>query len=364
MSTLYSTPISLPTAFNKERIFNKLGEASRALGEVKGSLGQITNMQYLIKPLVVREAQLSSKMEGTQSSSKDVYVYDATGKSAKPDTVVVANYKDALLNSENWTKLTKNITQAEVRELHRRLLVNTPHKGNLGKYRDRDVWLAENETIPIEKADYVPPHFSTVPSHVENLLNYINTSDDDPLIVAGIFHYTFEAIHPFEDGNGRVGRMLVPALLSNMGSIPSPVIYTSQYFENNKELYISKLREVDASKDITSWLEYFLQGMTIQSGKTVELVGEIVALHDGLIKQYYSKRAPGLTMIIEKLFESAVFTISMIMSGTGLSRRAIINNLKTLLNDGVIEEIAGYKAPGRGGGKVYYFPKLFTITDK
>lgn len=359
----YAELLKLPILFNKAVIFNNLGEASKALGEVKGSLAQIANSSYLIKPLVVREAKLSSKMEGTQSDSQDVYVYDAVGASPKPDTVAVANYKDALLNAENWTRLTRKISPTQIRDLHRRLLVNTPHRGQLGRYRERDVWLAENDTVPIDKADYIPPHFSSVPGHINDLLEYVNTRTDDSLIAAGIFHYMFEAIHPFEDGNGRVGRMLVPAILSHKGAIPSPVIYTSEYFEQDKARYISELRKVDATHDITPWLAYFLEGLSVQSQGTIELVKEIVGLHDDLLARYSSKRAPALSMIIEQLFEHAVFTISQLVRHTGLSRKAIIDNLQILLKDGVIEQLPGVKAPGRGGAAIYFFPALFAITD-
>lgn len=301
---------------------------------------------------------MSSKIEGTITDSKDVYVLDATGKAPKDDTPVVANYREAMRLATQLNvggKLTSN----NIRQIHSVLLNNTDHKGELGKFRNIDAWIGDSETTPIEGALYVAPHHTQVISRMDNLLDYVNDADESPLIRVAVFHYMFEAIHPFEDGNGRIGRMLIPSLLNCLGLLTEPVLYTSQYFEKNKDLYRQELRKVDKTGELTSWIKFFLESIVRQSEISVELVDRMLSLNNYLHEQYKNNQSPNMSRLIDYVFENPVFVVSDIIAKLGITRITVQKLIEILLKDKVIERFEEVR--GRKGATVYLYMPLIAL---
>lgn len=354
----YGDPPHLPINLQPSLYYRQLEEASYSLGKLQIAHGKISNSDHLIKPLLTKEASVSSKIEGTITDSKDVYLLDATGKAPKSDTLVVANYREAMKLAMQLNK-NGNLTDHTIRQVHKVLLENTDHKGELGAYRKKDAWIGNNENTPIEDAIYVTPHHTQITSRMENLLKFINHADESPIIKVAIFHYMFEAIHPFEDGNGRIGRMLIPSLLNHMGILTQPVLYTSQYFEKNKDLYKEELRKVDKTKDLTSWVQFFLESIVKQSKISVELVDKMLALNEELQKKYEHSQSPNMRRLVDFIFENPAFVVSEVVSKLGITRLTAQALINIMLEDKVIQTFPEIK--GRKGATVYIYIPLFNL---
>jgi Fic family protein len=359
MATIqYGDPPTLPVNLEPARYYRQLEAASYALGKLQIAHGKLANSDHLIKPLLTREASVSSKIEGTVTDSKDVYVLDATGKPPQKDTPVVANYREALKLATQLNADGK-LTDHSIRQLHTVLLKDTDHKGELGRYRTIDAWIGNSENTPIEEAIYVTPYPTQVNARMENLLKYINEFDESPLVKVAVFHYMFEAIHPFEDGNGRIGRMLIPSLLNHMGLLTQPVLYTSQYFEKNKDLYREQLRLVDTTRDLTTWVIFFLKSIVKQSEISVDLVDKMLALNLQLNNKYMNDQSPNVRRLIDYIFENPVFVVSEIVSTLGITRHTAQSLIDKLITDNEIDKLPNVR--GRKGATVYFYMPLLNL---
>ncbi|MBI2798321.1 Fic family protein [Candidatus Saccharibacteria bacterium] len=360
MNVKYGQPSYLPLKnLDPSKYYRQLAEASYALGMLQTAHSKISNAEHLIKPLLTREASLSSKIEGTITDSKDVFILDATGKAPQQDTIVVANYRDAMRLAMKIKDQKGGISKYQIRQLHYVLLHRTPHNGALGKFRSKDVWIGKNKSTSIQKATYVPPFYTAVEGYMDNLVDYFNSTDETPLIKTAIFHYQFEAIHPFEDGNGRIGRMLIPALLQYQGALSAPVLYTSEYFEKKAKEYRQMLHYVDTTGDITPWIIFFLESLKEQCGISISLVEKITKLNEILLDRYEGSQSPNMNRMVNMIFETPVFQISHVIKTLKISRITASSLVNRLLEDRVIDSIRSVR--GTKGATVYYFPKLLTL---
>ena len=243
-----------------------LDEASRAVARLDGVGETLANPNLLIAPFLRREAVLSSRIEGTQASVSDVYVAEATGE-PRGDAQEVANYVRAL--HEDTQRLADlPICVRLARELHEVLLRGV---------RGQDQRPGETRTIQvligstrIEDARFVPPPAEFVDDLLADWERFVN--DDvplPPLVRCALMHYQFEAIHPFRDGNGRVGRLLIPLLLIERSVLKSPLLYLSAWFERHRQQYYDELYAVSATGAWTPWLRFFLEGAREQADDAV-----------------------------------------------------------------------------------------------
>src|SRR5581483_11705390 len=263
----------------------ELSAAEYALGLLEGSQKKLQNPGLLISPLTTKEAVMSSKIEGTQSDVSDVFMFDAGETTKHADIKEVVNYRDAMDSAIKEIKKGREVTSHLVESLHGTLLDGVRHKGLLGKFREGQVWIAERAGDPIEKAIYIPPQSMHVKGLVDNLFDYINNGKESALIKAGITHYQFEAIHPFDDGNGRIGRLLIPLALHTHKRLSSPILYLSGYFEDHRDEYIDKLHAVDEGNEIEEWLKFFFCSVSEQLNETQKIITAIYDLHDQLRKK-------------------------------------------------------------------------------
>jgi len=359
MNVAHHQPKYLPVDLDYGQFARELAEAQYAVGLLQGSQKTLHNALHLIGPLVAKEAEVSSKIEGTQSTSKDVFVYAAGGKATHLDTPVVSNYRSAMFDAISAIKGRKKITKHLIKALHSTLLTGVRYKGKLGEFRDGDVWIAEKEGDPIEKALFIPPEHMHVISYIDNLIDYIDNGDDMNLVKAGVLHYQFEAVHPFEDGNGRIGRLLVPIILFLKGELSLPIVYSSGYFEARPNEYRDALRNVDKTGKYEPWLKFFFQAIAEQAKETLRLVDEIRELNNSLKKQYENSKSPYILRLVDLLFESPVISPPEIMKQLGIpSRMTALRLVDQLARDRVLFEI-GQK--GSGGTNLYVFSDLLDI---
>lgn len=298
--------------------FNEYGDAIHALGKLKGSEDNLPNPALLISPLTAREATTSSLIEGTVSTVSEVFQYEAEGKGGE-DTLQVVNYRRALTYGVEELKRGRNLSPQFIESLHRILLEGVRFHGPPGRFRQSQVYVANHPKDPIEKARYIPPEFLQIPGLMENLINYINHGTDMPLVKAGIAHYQFEAIHPFQDGNGRLGRMLIPLILVKENLLDHPILYLSGFMEEYKTEYIDALHQVDEKGTFEPWLKFFFEGVATQAQETLELVKKIFNLRDEIKNHFKGTKSPYVLPFLDFIFETPVFTVSKVKSRLGMT---------------------------------------------
>jgi Fic family protein len=287
---------------------NELASASFELGKLDGLQRNLPNPQILISPLLVKEATISSRIEGTVSTVSDVLEYEATGEPRHPDTIEVSNYKRAMLMAMGSLK-ERNLSLSFIKALHQTLLEKTRGHSARGKFRKEQVWVG-NEGDPIEKATYIPPEHFMVQDFMENLERYILGNSEHPLVKVGIIHYQFEAIYPFKDGNGRMGRLLIPLYLYWKKLLYQPILYISGYFEKNRGRYIDELSKADRTVKLEDWLKFFLASVKKQSEETQKLISKIDNLKKEIEETAENIKSPYIYKVVNYLFTKPIFRTS------------------------------------------------------
>ena len=258
-----------------------LSEADRKIGQLAGEGRRLPNPHLLLRPFVRREAVLSSRIEGTQATLGELLAAEAgaTVERSPEDLREVGNYVVAL--EYGIPRLSElPLCVRLVRELHEKLMMGVRGgQAAPGKFRTIQNWIGRPGSTPAT-ARFVPPP----PEELENAIaaweRFLHESDLPPLVVAALMHYQFEAIHPFLDGNGRVGRLLVTLFLIERKILPAPLLYLSAFFEASRRDYYELLLGVSQRGEWTEWLQYFLNGVSVMSEDAIGRSARIVALLD------------------------------------------------------------------------------------
>jgi Fic family protein len=369
MSVIYHQPKELPLAgikLNANKFIKEKSEAEYAIGQLHGSGGEglgkrFFNANLLISPLVTKEAIVSSRLEGTISTVSDVYKYEAGVAPEYSGTAEVANYRKAINHAIPLMQQGKRIDKQFLRDIHKILLNGVRHKGVLGEFRNKDVWIGENQNIPIEKATYVPPKFLRVEEYMDNLLEYLYKGSDDPLTKAAIIHYQFEAVHPFEDGNGRIGRLLIPLILFEKGRISLPILYMSGYFDSHKSEYTSALHQVDKIGNYEDWLKFFFNSICEQLKQTQELIRDINGLYDEVKCKFPKQKSPYFVEFLGYLFEHPIFNPTDVSKTLKSSHIPVAGLIEKFKANQLISQIVDETFDKRF--KIYSFNKLLNLLN-
>ncbi len=314
----------------------QVSRAERALGELSGIGRTLPNPYLLIRPFMRREAVASSKIEGTVTTLSQLLLFEVDEESSRTpgDAREVLNYVRALEHSlKRLDELP--ISSRLIREAHKILLTNVQSNRGAqivpGEFRRDQNWIGAKL---IENARYVPPPPQEVPQAMSDLEKYINTMDEElpTLIQLALIHYQFEAIHPFPDGNGRVGRLLIPLILCARKEISQPLLYLSSYFEKNYDDYIDRMLSISKMGLWTSWISFFLDGIEETCKDAVARAQALQALQ----KSYYGKiqRARSsalLGQLIDLLFEHPAITVPYAAERLQISYNAAKNNITRLV---------------------------------
>ncbi len=357
MSLKFSYPKKLPVALDYGLFARELGDAQYEIGILEGLQRKLQNPSLLIAPLTAKEAAVSSKIEGTQSTASDVFLYEAGGGLRHKDTAEVANYRKAMTYAIDELRTGRVFSAHFIKTMHQILLTRVRHRGMIGEFRNCPVWIAEKQGDPIEKALYLPPEAAFVPDYMENLVNYIGNTDENVLVQAGVVHYQFEAIHPFEDGNGRIGRLLVPFLLHYRKKLSLPIIYLSGYFESHRDQYIDALHAVDKSGSYESWISFFLKAVMEQAKETKDLIDKIYSLYDELRGKFQRTKSPYLIPCLDFIFSHPVFDTPAIIKGVEITRITATRLIKILLDEKILLGLGKFQ----GRTKFYAFDRLLRI---
>jgi len=345
-----------------EEFANQLAETNGAVGSLKQIPRLLANAELLMRPILTKEAESSSQLEGTQASAEDVFKLDVIEqtKEKKIEAQEVHNYELAMRYGLERIR-NYPLDNFLIRSMHKILMngVRGAQK-NPGNFRTKDVWIGQRGTQKGE-ARYVPPEPIFVPQLMGDLEKFINNYGTiNPLVAMGVIHHRFEAIHPFEDGNGRVGRLLITLFLVKEKLLEMPILYPSGYFERHKKFYMSALSKVDKKEDWRAWLMFFLKGIESQAEVSLGLSIKI----DELYKKSKAKIADesmGLKLIkvLETTFSKPYITAPILSRLTKIPRTTCIRYLEILAEKSIINE------KGKVGvQRVYANEKLIRILRK
>lgn len=328
---------------------NVLSQADRALSELAGAGRLLPNPHLLIQPAIRREAVLSSRIEGTQASLSDLLYFEAgVHDDQRPDDVLeVANYVKAL---EHGLARLKQLPLSGrlLREIHEKLM----HKvrgdyATPGEYRRTQNWIGA-PGCTLNEASFVPPPVEEMRQALSDLEKYIHSPlAEPPLVRAALLHYQFEAIHPFLDGNGRVGRLLITLYLCAQGVMPEPLLYLSAYFEKNRDLYYRHLLAVSQKGSWDAWLHFFLDGVTEQSRAALDAAKRLLQVREKMQKAVEGKRIPTAAYrLADQLFLNPVASPTRLAQRWKLSYPAVMKGIEYLRARKLLREATG-KARGR-----------------
>ena len=324
-----------------------LSRVDRALGRLDGSVATLPNPDYLVLMYVRKEAVLSSQIEGTQSSLQDLLAAEAElfEPSELPrDVDEVINYVAAM--NHGLARLSElPVSVRLIREIHERLLQGV--RGSRltpGELRRSQNWIGPGGAT-IASATFVPPPPEEVPAALGDLEKFLHETDDLPLLVRiGLAHAQFETIHPFLDGNGRVGRLLITFLLTERGVLHKPVLYLSHWFRQHRQEYYDRLQTVRDRGDWEGWLAFFLRGVeqvSDEATRTTRRVLELRERHRRLITEHLGRAAGNGHRVHEVLFYRPIVTVGGVQELTKVSFAAANDLVKRLVGIGVLREIPG-----------------------
>src|SRR5260221_13935397 len=268
-----------------------LSTADRALGELSGVGKRLREPRMFIRPYLRREAVLSSRIEGTQSSLSDLLLFEAEGVPHDTgDAREVLNYVHAL--ERGIARLPKlPVSLRLVLEMHAVLMKGVRgEKSTPGTFRTTQNWIGPHGT-PIERAVFVPPPPAALAGALDDWEKYAHEEDETPpLIRCALMHYQFETIHPFADGNGRLGRLLMPLFLIESGCLSQPLLYLSAYFEQRRAAYYGALSEGRPSGDLKPWIRLFLDATAVQAVDAARRAAELTKLEGAYPLKIHSSR--------------------------------------------------------------------------
>ncbi len=329
-------------------LIKALSAADRALGELAGLGRNMSNPHLLIQPFIRREAVLSSRIEGTQADIADLYAYEAGQLplpgfpmlASEPDIREVLNYVHALEYGLERIK-TLPISLRLFKEMHARLMegVRGDHL-TPGEFRLKQNWIGP-PGVTLKNAAYVPPPKDAMDQALYALETYLHAEDDPypPLLRIGMIHYQFEAIHPFLDGNGRIGRLLITMLLLHWNLLPLPLLYLSAYFERHRLQYYDLLMKVSMQGDWQAWLHFFLTGVAEQAQDGIQRAKQLQDLGYQWRTLLQEKQGTALMYnIVELLLERPILSANDISTRLGVAHQTAMRTFQRLIDLGILQK--------------------------
>ena len=322
-----------------------LSKADTALARLDGVIQVLPNPDLFVAMYIKKEALLSSQIEGTQASLRGVLEYEADLKPEEDINEVreVVNYIKAM--GHGMEKLEFSEFSIDLlNEIHRFLIQGT--RGGYkrpGTIRAEQNWIGTAGT-PIQDAVYVPPPPEMVPALMRNLERFIQQPDRIPLLIkAALIHAQFESVHPYLDGNGRMGRLLITFFLYYKGMLSKPLLYLSFYLKKHQQEYYRILNDIRYSGDWETWIAFFLRGVIEASTNSVETAKKIIGLRSDLVNTLLEKNIGGVVALkfIDVLFETPLITVSRAAEALDISRQSANALVKKFEDAGILVEITG-----------------------
>jgi Fic family protein len=326
----------------------RLSQADRALGRLDGSIQTLPNADWFVYMYVRKEAVLSSQIEGTQSSLQDLLSAEAKVVTADipQDVSEVVNYVDAMNHGlERLGQLP--VAVRLIKEIHQRLLAGV--RGSHlepGELRTSQNWIGPSGCT-LAEATFVPPPPTELFDHLNNLEKFVHSDSELPLLVKiGLVHAQFETIHPFLDGNGRIGRLLITFLLCHHKVLLKPVLYLSYFFKRHRAEYYDRLQAIRDHGEWEEWLDFFLRGVAEVSRDATETARRILNLretHRAIINEKFGRSAVNAHRVLESLYKGPIVSVKSVQTLVGTSQPAANSLVTKLVSHGILVETTGFK---------------------
>lgn len=344
-----------------------VGQANAALARYDGLLQGIPNPAVMLSPLTTQEAVLSSKIEGTQATVDEVLEQEAglLKEGAKfQDIQEISNYRQALYAAREHLK-DYPIRLGFVRDLHRILMSSVRGQDKTpGEFRKDQNWIGKLG-CPIEEATFVPPSPLQLSDHLQAWEQYMDGGDADFLIQTAVVHAQFELLHPFKDGNGRIGRILIPLFLFQKRALSQPMFYLSEYLESHRDEYYQRLKSISADRDWNGWIAFFLRAIISQAIQNSARVVVIQALYEEMKLAIQSATHSQYTVhVLDAIFSKPIFRSSDLSQQLNrefsIHEKTTLSLLRQMRDAGILREIRS------GSGRrpaTLCFPRLINSAE-
>lgn len=342
----------LPTAIHHDwgiddpHVLHLLGQADRALGELNAFAQLIPDIDFFIRMYVAKEATQSSRIEGTQTNIEDAFMdADDLSPEARDDWDEVQNYIRAInFAIERLEHLP--LSNRLLRETHAILLQGVRGETKRpGEFRISQNWIG----VSLKNAVFVPPHHDHVPNLMSDLEKFLHSEHVlvPPLITIAIAHYQFETIHPFLDGNGRLGRLMISLYLASEKLLIKPALYLSDYFERNKTAYVDCLMAVRQGNHLKEWLIFFLHGVQETARSSVEVFKSILALKERIereiLPRFSHRRQENAQTLVHYLYRQPVVDVKDIIGLLNTTPNTAASLVNDLVEHQLLMEITGQR---------------------
>jgi Fic family protein len=338
-------PRRLPPDIDLLELIEPLGETIKLLGELKGAARRTENPYILIEPLQRREALTTSAMEGTHTSIENLVLEEESGGGSTDENArETFNYIMAI-RSAIRNLLTYPISHRVIKEAHMQLLTGLSHERGSnkrpGEYKQAQNWIGGGRNI--ENARYVPPPPQQTQACMDDIETYINrehSSVTQKVLDLALVHYQFEAVHPFADGNGRIGRMLITLMPLQNGLLNLPILYLSPYLEKHKDEYIDLMYAVTTRSAWIPWLSFFLNAIQSTCRDTIEKIDSLISLQrEHKARAALIGRSAKIPETIDSLFRAPLTTIPRTMERLDITYKAAQTIVEKLVQVGILKEV-------------------------
>lgn len=358
----YQYKAFLPSSINFNWIWEDseinmlLDEANRKLGEINAFSYLIPNIDMFIKMHIVKEANTSSKIEGTKTEIDEaVMKEEQLSPEKRDDWLEVHQYIESMNGAISMLEKLP-LSNRLIRETHKILLrTGRGERKTPGEFRRSQNWIGGNN---LTEAKFIPPHNKYINKLMGDLEKFINENNQVPhLIKLALVHYQFETIHPFLDGNGRVGRLLITLYLIDNKILVKPALYLSDYLEKNRHEYYQCLNEA-RSNNIIQWIKFFLKGISITSENTKQTFINIIELQKEmtLLSHTFGSRSEKIIKIINVFFENPILSIKELVMNTEIPDKTMRTLIDLMIEKDIVKEMTGY-----GRNKLFVFDKYLKL---
>jgi Fic family protein len=340
-----------------------MGQANRALSEYNGRLRRLPNVDLLLSPLRLQEAVLSSRIEGTLATMSEVLQFEAgelpERESRRQDIEEILNYRMALDAAMQGLK-TRPFNLNLLLQLHRILLMSVRGQNKApGEFRRQQNYVG-SRVGGVEKIRFTPPEWSTLGASLTNWENYYH-SDEEPLVRLALIHAQFEFLHPFLDGNGRLGRILIPIFLFEHGILSQPTFYLSEYIEEHREEYVDRLNELGQSKNgWRDWTEFFLIAVREQAKRNIDKTDSILSLYDKLKDRFITVTGSKYAVpLLDAVFDRQFFQPSQLQwQGSVPTKPTLMHMLRALEGEGIVKV---FRPDSGRRPAIWWVPEITTL---
>jgi Fic family protein len=355
----YFYPYDLPFDFQADdRLREKIDNAMILLSRLDGAVSAMEpeERDILLRPFMLMESSMSSAIEGTSSTTADLYRAERipeTDPTKIADNREVLNYRDAMIyGMENSSQ---GMTHDLIKQMHRILMDSVRGEDKEpGEYRDVPVFIGRRGDS-VDTVRFIPPMPDEIRDKMDALIEYINEGKGNVLMRAAFVHYQFETIHPFRDGNGRMGRLLIMMMLASSGLLRHPVLYLSGFFRLNKGIYTEALNVISREDDIYSWMDLFMRALISQSKKALDMLASLHEYRRTLLNGVSGNER----IVLESLFRNPYLRVSDVASMCDIHVSTAGRLVDGLVDRGILREVTGNKR-----NRLFVSDRIMDIIDQ